>query len=93
MAHQSTIDAYNKIAEEFHSRNSSSFYTEEYKIFKDFLRGRKILEIGCGTGRDAKNLIDLDYTGVDASVGMLGVAKKMFRTVIFLLVIFIILIS
>lgn len=78
MAHKPTIEAYDKIAEEFHSRNSVTLYAEEYLVFKNLLKnGNKILEIGCGTGRDAEGLINLglDYTGVDASEGMLNLAK------------------
>ena len=79
MAHKPTIDAYNKIAEEFHSRNSVSIYLKEYEIFESLVgKGSKILEIGCGTGRDAKELVKLgfDYVGIDASEGMLKAAKS-----------------
>lgn len=79
MADKSTIDAYNKIAEEFHSRNSVSIYGKEYEIYKKLLGERyKILEIGCGTGRDAEELVKFgfDYTGIDASEGMLKIAKE-----------------
>ena len=79
MTNKSTIDAYNKIAEEFHSRNSVTLYCKEYKIYKELIEtGNKILEIGCGTGRDAEELVKLgfDYTGIDASEGMLKIAQE-----------------
>lgn len=77
MADQSTIDAYEKIAEDFNSRNATSFYDEEFRIFKNFSTlGNKTLDIGCGTGRDAEKLIQLgfSYTGIDASAEMLKIA-------------------
>jgi ubiquinone/menaquinone biosynthesis C-methylase UbiE len=79
MAHKSTIDAYNKIAEEFHQRNAVSIYSKEYEIFESLVgKGSKIIDIGCGTGRDAEELIrrGFDYTGIDASKGMLKVARN-----------------
>lgn len=79
MAHRPTVDAYNKIAEEFHLRNGFTILVEEYKKFSELLgNNKKIIEIGCGTGRDAQGLMEegLDYTGVDASKEMLKVAKE-----------------
>jgi ubiquinone/menaquinone biosynthesis C-methylase UbiE len=79
MSDNKTIEAYNKIAKDFHSRNSVTIYDKEYLLFKSLIgEGKKILEIGCGTGRDAKELINLnfDYTGVDASEGMIKIARE-----------------
>lgn len=79
MADKRTVDAYNKIADEFNDRNSLSIYREEYQLFRSFFGNeRKILEIGCGTGRDARALIDIgfDYIGIDASEEMLRIAQK-----------------
>jgi SAM-dependent methyltransferase len=44
--------------------------------FKELLPAGKIIEIGCGGGRDAAELIRLgyDYFGTDASAGMIDVA-------------------
>ncbi|MGB4758673.1 MAG: class I SAM-dependent methyltransferase [Candidatus Saccharimonadales bacterium] len=46
--------------------------------FKEFLPSGKVLEIGCGGGRDAATLVKLgfDYTGTDASAGMVGAAQQ-----------------
>jgi ubiquinone/menaquinone biosynthesis C-methylase UbiE len=88
MADKSTIDAYNKIAEEFHSRNSVTLYGKEYGIYKELIgKGNKILEIGCGTGRDAEELIKLGfyYTGIDASEGMLKIAQEKVKEAKFIL--------
>ncbi|MEI6238222.1 MAG: methyltransferase domain-containing protein [bacterium] len=79
MADKKTIDSYNKIAEEYHKRNAKTIWSKEYKTFRELLVGKSnILEIGCGTGRDAEELVKMDfnYTGIDASSGMLNLAKK-----------------
>lgn len=75
---KSTIDAYDKISSEFHERNSAPLYEEQYGLFKSFTDGNKLLEIGCGTGRDAEELLKVgfEYTGIDASEGMLRTANE-----------------
>lgn len=78
MADQSTVEAYNKIAGEFHSRNNAPLYEELYALFASHIKsGDHILDIGCGTGRDAEELVKLglEYTGIDASEGMLAIAR------------------
>jgi ubiquinone/menaquinone biosynthesis C-methylase UbiE len=79
MAHKSTIDAYNKIADDFHERNSKSILSKEYDIFKEYTGDQKsIIEIGCGTGRDAASLLErgFKYVGIDASEEMLKIARR-----------------
>ena len=46
--------------------------------FKELLPRGKVLEIGSGAGKDASALISLgyDYTGTDASEGLLNIAQK-----------------
>lgn len=57
---------------------SPRFWGKEMDDFRKFLPSGKILEIGCGGGRDARELIELgyDYTGTDVSKGLLEQAKK-----------------
>lgn len=78
MADKKTIDSYNKIAEEFSLRNSVTIYGEKYQDFKNFISGNKVLDIGCGSGRDGVELIKLgfDHTGLDASESMIYAAKQ-----------------
>jgi SAM-dependent methyltransferase len=52
------------------------------RIARQFLsgapRGGKLLEVGCGTGDDAQDLIKLgfDYTGIDSSTSAIAQAKE-----------------
>ncbi|MEA1929496.1 MAG: class I SAM-dependent methyltransferase [Patescibacteria group bacterium] len=76
---KSTIEAYDKIAQDFQSRNSVTLYDDEYRIFNSLMGDKKkVLEIGCGIGRDAEELIKqgFDYTGVDAAGEMLKIARE-----------------
>jgi 2-polyprenyl-3-methyl-5-hydroxy-6-metoxy-1,4-benzoquinol methylase len=45
---------------------------------KQLLPSGRVLEIGCGGGRDASELINLgyEYLGTDASIGMIRAAQK-----------------
>jgi len=48
--------------------------------FLESCRGRKVLEVGCGIGKDARFLTEngIDYTGLDYSYRTLGLAQKHF---------------
>ncbi len=48
--------------------------------FLESCRGRKVLEVGCGIGKDARYLAEngIDYTGLDYSFRALGLAQKHF---------------
>jgi len=48
--------------------------------FLESCRGRKVLEVGCGIGKDARFLTEngIDYTGLDYSFRTLGLARKHF---------------
>ena len=61
---------YDKIAPKFSATHFEHFWIE------DFIDGKKVLDIGCGAGRDAAVFVEneFDYTGIDASKGMLKVA-------------------
>ena len=49
--------------------------------FLESCRGRKVLEVGCGIGKDARFLTEngIDYTGLDYSLRSLGLAQKHFE--------------
>ena len=48
--------------------------------FLESCRGKKVLEVGCGIGKDARFLTEngIDYTGLDYSFRTLGLAAKHF---------------
>jgi SAM-dependent methyltransferase len=48
--------------------------------FLESCRGRRVLEVGCGIGKDARFLTEneIDYTGLDYSFRTLGLARKHF---------------
>jgi ubiquinone/menaquinone biosynthesis C-methylase UbiE len=68
---------YNKLAKYYDSYVSS--FKEDLSLYKSFCdRKDKILEVGCGTGRVLKYLLDNgvnDITGVDISEEMLNIAQ------------------
>lgn len=53
---------------------------EEFEEYRKLLPSGKILDLGCGTGRDASLFLSesYDYIGVDLSDGMIDEAKKLF---------------
>ncbi|OHA86338.1 MAG: hypothetical protein A3A90_00075 [Candidatus Zambryskibacteria bacterium RIFCSPLOWO2_01_FULL_35_19] len=75
---EKTIDTYNKIAPKYSKGHFVHFWTDEFEIYKSLIKGNKVLDIGCGAGRDASVFVEngFDYTGIDASEGMLNVASE-----------------
>lgn len=61
-----------------HGDEDVSYWQNEMERFHELLPKGRILEIGSGSGKDASALIALgyDYTGTDASEGLLKVAQK-----------------
>ena len=58
--------------------DDDDFYEKEYDTLQKLLPKGRILEIGCGAGRDAEHLIKLgyDYVGTDIADKLLEAAKK-----------------
>lgn len=79
---QQTIEYYDKNAKDWavshHGDEITSYWQNEMERFHELLPTGKVLEIGAGTGKDATGLIAMgyDYTGTDASKGLLGIAQK-----------------
>lgn len=74
-----TMKTYDSQSSDWSSKHSSErFWGEEMDTFQKLLPEGKILEIGSGGGRDAKELIakGYEYTGTDISEGLLEEAKK-----------------
>src|SRR3990167_9318774 len=73
-----TVASYNSTAHDWAKAHSANdFWKEELEAFGRHLPTGKILEIGCGGGRDAESLIGLgyDYIGTDAALNFVKVAK------------------
>lgn len=73
-----TIEAYDKTSQIYSKTHFKAFWVKEFQFYKKILPGKKVLDIGCGTGRDAAVFVKhkFDYLGIDASEGMLKVAKE-----------------
>ena len=73
-----TLLTYAKIAEDYNKANFQPFWIEEFEKYKNLVSGKKILDIGCGAGRDSMVFTQsgFEYTGIDASPEMLAIAKE-----------------
>lgn len=76
---KTVIDDYNDIAEEY----TEEFFgdTSDNKYIDAFLQslgGTKVLDVGCGNGKDCKYIFQkgFEVNGIDLSVGMLKIAKE-----------------
>ncbi len=85
---QKTLHTYDKIASHFSSTHyDNSFWAKEFQIFQKLVSGKNIIDIGCGAGRDATLFVEnnFNYTGIDASAGMLRQAQDRVKSARFLL--------
>ncbi|PIR38273.1 MAG: hypothetical protein COV34_01535 [Candidatus Zambryskibacteria bacterium CG10_big_fil_rev_8_21_14_0_10_42_12] len=78
---QITIDTYNRSARALAQKfNHIGPRVEDVKRAFSFFtkKNPKVVELGCGNGRDAKEIIAYtnDYIGIDASEGMISLAKE-----------------
>ncbi len=64
-----TLDYYNQNAESFVSHTVDVDFTDTQNKFLSILKGKKILDFGCGSGRDTKYFLDAGYavTAIDGS--------------------------
>ncbi len=72
------IEVYNKYAKIYADRTFNVILQFQQTEFISLLPGKKVLDIGSGSGRDAKHFKEegLDITGIDISDGLLDEAKK-----------------
>lgn len=71
-----TLDYYNKNSEEYFNSTLNVDMTNTYKAFLKLVpKGGKILDLGCGSGRDSMNFMKLGYE-VTAIDGAKELAKK-----------------
>ena len=73
-----TLKTTDKLAKDFDRRFSHRDMNIHYTPFLNNLKGRNILDIGCGTGRDTNYFSKLKYTvmGIDVSEEMLKIARQ-----------------
>lgn len=82
-----TLETYNTTAKQWSENHATvGFWRKEMEIFRTLLPNGKVLEIGSGGGRDAKELIALgyEYVGTDISTGLIEVAKRENPNAVFL---------
>ena len=72
------VKTYDKIAGIYSKYSEEKLMQYQLVKFENFLKGKKILDAGCGSGRDSKYFYDdgYDVTGVDLSEELLKIAKK-----------------
>ncbi len=73
-----TIETYDDMAQTWSANHSTTrFWGLEMDRFQSYLPQGRVLEIGCGGGRDAQELIALGYryVGIDISAGFLTQAR------------------
>jgi ubiquinone/menaquinone biosynthesis C-methylase UbiE len=76
-----TISWYDQNAEQYAQASLSGASPEEIKEFVSNLpKGAKVLDAGCGSGRDTHllNREGMDTTGLDLSSGLIKVARRLF---------------
>lgn len=83
-----TIQWYDKNAEQYAKAGASYFDMHHIHTFANLLpKGARVLDAGCGSGRDANLLhskVGLDVVGLDLSKGLLKVARKKFPEITFI---------
>lgn len=75
----STIDYYNNNAEEYYEQTVNVCFQELYYRFLKYIpKGGRIMDAGCGSGRDAAAFCRLGYRaeGIDASEKLADLARK-----------------
>jgi len=76
---QETVDWYNTNAENYFNETKNFSMKKEYPPFLEYIpKGGKILDAGCGSGRDTKEFKDMGYkvTAFDASEELAKKASK-----------------
>jgi len=75
----SSIQYYDHFAQDFYDRTINSDVSRFYKKFLEVIpKGAKILEAGCGSGRDVKyfSSLEFDVTAFDGSIELVKKARE-----------------
>jgi len=84
---QDTIKWYDQNAHEYAKAREKRFAEKEIEEFSSYLpKGARILDAGCGTGRDAMRLFISGFkvVGIDISRGMLEIARNNYPSIQFI---------
>ena len=75
---QKTVETYDKIASGYSETHFTHFWIEEFEFFQSIIDGKKVVDLGCGAGRDASVFVKngFNYTGIDASEEMIKIASE-----------------
>lgn len=76
---QTTIDTYDNTAREYAEKVRNIYLDDEMDYFMSLMpRESRILDLGCGSGRDARYFSDRGYNviGVDLSENLLDIARE-----------------
>lgn len=74
-----TIEYYNNNSQDFFESTVNADMAEQYKMFEKYLpQGARILDLGCGSGRDSKYFLDKGYaiTAIDGSEELCQLARE-----------------
>jgi ubiquinone/menaquinone biosynthesis C-methylase UbiE len=73
-----TIEVYEEILPEFLEHNKKFDMIKEMDSFQKYLPGKKILDVGCGPGRDVEAFCKrgFDVTGIDLTLSFVEMAQK-----------------
>lgn len=73
-----TLDYYNKNADSFVEGTVSVDFSNTQVKFIEYLQGKKILDFGCGSGRDTKYFLDagFDVEAIDGSIELCKSASE-----------------
>lgn len=88
LSSESTKDSYNQSAAAYAGKTASFFHQKEMECFSSaFPPGGKILDLGCGAGRDAKRFSEMGFSvsGIDFSEELLALARQTAPEAVFML--------
>jgi len=73
-----TINSYNKNAETYSKTYNLTYIERQLKFYLENFKGKRILDIGCGPGRDSNYFSNkgLEVIGIDLSEELLKIARK-----------------